>query len=638
MMKHWEITVDADGIVWMGLNTAQASMNKLTAEVLAEFSEQLDKMDQQPPTGLIIQSAKSSGFIAGADIEEFKQLDSPEQANALIARGWNLFNRLASVSYPTLALIRGVCLGGGLELSLACRYRIAVDEPSTRLGLPEVLLGIVPGWGGMLRLPRVIGPQAALDMMLTAKSLDARRAKRAGLVDLAVAPRVMRESAVGLIRSGRPPRRISGIAAVMNHPIIRPVIAMMARKQVQKKARREHYPAPYAIIDIWQKADGDALKIPALMQDIVGSPTTQNLVRVFFLQERLKSLGKESSFNARHVHVIGAGVMGGDIAAWCALRGLTATLQDQSAERIAPAIGRAEALFKKRIRDPLARRAASDRLIADPQGHGIRHADVVIEVIFENLAAKHALLKSIEPQLKPNAILATNTSSLRIEDLRTVLADPSRLIGIHFFNPVPMMPLVEIIAASGTRSEAIADALAFVRRIDKLPLPVKSAPGFLVNAVLAPYMLAAMRSVDAGLSAATIDAAMRKFGMPMGPIELADTVGLDIALAAGQQLSDQTTPPQCLMKRVEEGHLGKKTGRGFYEWSNGKITSHAAASAIPEGLAEQLIMPLVSRTQSLVKEGVVTDSDLADAGVIFGTGFAPFRGGPLKWLSERKMP
>ena len=282
----------------------------------------------------------------------------------------------------------------------------------------------------MLRLPRVIGPQAALDMMLTAKSLDARRAKRAGLVDLAVAPRVMRESAVGLIRSGRPPRRISGIAAVMNHPIIRPVIAMMARKQVQKKARREHYPAPYAIIDIWQKADGDALKIPALMQDIVGSPTTQNLVRVFFLQERLKSLGKESSLNARHVHVIGAGVMGGDIAAWCALRGLTATLQDQSAERIAPAIGRAEALFKKRIRDPLARRAASDRLIADPQGHGIRHADVVIEAIFENLAAKHALLKSIEPQLKPNAILATNTSSLRIEDLRTVLADPSRLIGI----------------------------------------------------------------------------------------------------------------------------------------------------------------------------------------------------------------
>ena len=637
-MKHWEITVDADGIVWMGLNTAQASMNKLTAEVLAEFSEQLDKMDQQPPTGLIIQSAKSSGFIAGADIEEFKQLDSPEQANALIARGWNLFNRLASVPYPTLALIRGVCLGGGLELSLACRYRIAVDEPSTRLGVPEVLLGIVPGWGGMLRLPRVIGPQAALDMMLTAKSLDARRAKRAGLVDLAVAPRVMRESAVGLIRSGRPPRRISGIAAVMNHPVIRPIIAMMARKQVQKKARREHYPAPYAIIDIWQKADGDALKIPALMQGIVGSPTTQNLVRVFFLQERLKSLGKESSFNARRVHIIGAGVMGGDIAAWCALRGLTATLQDQSAERIAPAIGRAEALFKKRIRDPLARRAASDRLIPDPQGHGIRHADVVIEAIFENLAAKHALLKSIEPQLKPNAILATNTSSLRIEDLRTVLADPSRLIGIHFFNPVPMMPLVEIIAASGTRPEAIADALAFVRRIDKLPLPVKSAPGFLVNAVLAPYMLAAMRAVDAGQSAATIDAAMRKFGMPMGPIELADTVGLDIALAAGQQLSDQTTPPQCLMKRVEEGHLGKKTGRGFYEWSNGKIASHAAASAIPEELAEQLIMPLVSRTQSLVAEGVVADSDLADAGVIFGTGFAPFRGGPLKWLSERKMP
>jgi 3-hydroxyacyl-CoA dehydrogenase/enoyl-CoA hydratase/3-hydroxybutyryl-CoA epimerase len=636
-MRHWNLTRDAHGIAWMRLDTAGASMNKLNAEVLAEFSAQLDEFDLKPPAGMIIQSAKDSGFIAGADVEEFKVLDKPQQAQEIIARGWHLFNRLAAVPYPTLSLIRGICLGGGLEISLACRYRIAVDEPATRLGLPEVLLGIVPGWGGMMRLPRLIGPQAALDMMLTGKTLDARRAKRVGLVDLAVPARLMERSAAELIRSGRPPHRPSGLPALMNHPLMRPIIAAMAKKQVAKKARPEHYPAPYAIIDLWQKADGDPLKMPQLMQTIIGSPTTKNLLRVFFLQERLKSLGKESSFKAKHLHVIGAGTMGGDIAAWGALRGLTVTLQDQDISRIAPAMGRAGALFKKRLRDPLLRRAAMDRLIPDTIGEGIQHADVVIEAIFENLQAKHALLQQIEPRLKPGAILATNTSSLRIEDLRAALADPSRLVGIHFFNPVAMMPLVEVIAAAGTQPQAAADAAAFVRSIDKLPLPVKSAPGFLVNAVLAPYMLGAMRKLDEGVASSVIDAAMRRFGMPMGPIELADTVGLDIALAAGRQLSDVASPPTCLMERVEQGHLGKKSGRGFYEWSKGAIANRSDVAAIPEGLAESLIAPLVDRTEALVQEGVIADADLADAGVIFSTGFAPFRGGPLNWNKTRSI-
>ena len=636
-MRHWSLTTDAHGIAWMRLDTAGASMNKLSAEVLAEFSAQLDEFDRKPPAGMIIQSAKDSGFIAGADVEEFKALDQPQQAQEIIARGWHLFNRLAAVPYPTLSLIRGICLGGGLEISLACRYRIAVDEPATRLGLPEVLLGIVPGWGGMMRLPRLIGPQAALDMMLTGKTLDARRAKRVGLVDLAVPARLMERSAAELIRSGRPPHRPSGLPALMNHPLMRPIIAAMAKKQVAKKARPEHYPAPYAIIDLWQKTDGDPLKMPQLMQAIIGSPTTKNLLRVFFLQERLKSLGKESSFKAKHLHVIGAGTMGGDIAAWGALRGLTVTLQDQDIRRIAPAMGRTGALFKKRLRDPLLRRAAMDRLIPDTAGEGIQHADVVIEAIFEDLQAKHALFQQIEPRLKPGAILATNTSSLRIEDLRTVLADPSRLVGIHFFNPVAMMPLVEVIAATGTQPQAAADAAAFVRSIDKLPLPVKSAPGFLVNAVLAPYMLGAMRKLDEGVAPSVIDAAMRRFGMPMGPIELADTVGLDIALAAGRQLSDVASPPKCLMERVEQGHLGKKSGHGFYAWSKGAIANRSDVAAIPEGLAESLIAPLVDRTEALVQAGVIADADLADAGVIFSTGFAPFRGGPLNWNKTRSL-
>ncbi len=636
-MKHWHPITDQDGIVWLGLKTANPGLNTLSKEVLEEFTSLLDGFDQTPPRGLIIHSEKESGFVAGADIEEFTTLDTAEKATELVARGWHLMNRLAAVRYPTLALIRGVCLGGGLELSLACRYRIAVDTPATRLGLPEVLLGIVPGWGGMHRLPKVVGPQAALDMMLTAKSVDARRAKRMGLVDMAVPPRLMNRSARMMVMSGRPPKRASGLAALLNHPFARPLIAAMARRQVAKRASRQHYPAPYAIIDLWQKTDGDPLRAPALLDQIVRSPTARNLVRVFFLQERLKGFGKTSDSKIAHVHVIGSGVMGGDIAAWCALRGMRVTLQDQTMDRIKPALSRANALFQKRVRDALKRRDVTDRLIPDPQGFGVNHADLVIEAIFEDLDAKHALLRSLEPRLKPGAILATNTSSLRIEDLRTVLQDPSRLVGIHFFNPVAQMPLVEVINADGTAPQAVAAAMAFVRAIDKLPLPVKSAPGFLVNAVLAPYMLAAMRAVDEGRSPVEIDAAMRDFGMPLGPLELVDTVGLDIAMAAGKALAaDGTSPPRCLISKVEQGHLGKKTGQGFYRWENGRITTPITAAPGPAGLTDKLLTPLVQQTQRLVENGVVADADLADAGVIFGTGFAPFRGGPLHWQSMTK--
>lgn len=638
-MKHWRLNKDSEGIVWLGLDTANSAMNKLSKEVLQELGLALDQLEFEKPAGLVIYSEKDSGFAAGADIEEFTQLDSQEKAIELVKRGWDLFNRLAGVSYPTLSLIKGVCLGGGLELSLACRYRIAVDTPSTKLGLPEVLLGIVPGWGGMMRLPKLIGPQSALDMMLTAKSLDAKRAKRAGLVDLCVPQRLAKQSAARLVLSKKPARKATGLSGFMNSSLAKPVIAHMAKKQVAQKARPEHYPAPYALIDIWQKHDGNALRDPKLLGNIVNSPTARNLVRVFFLQERLKAFGKEAAFEAKRVHVIGAGVMGGDIAAWCALRGMTVTLQDQTIERILPAISRAQKLFQKRIRDPLSLRSTLDRLIPDPEGHGAAHADVVIEAIFENLEAKHSLLRALEPKLKPNAVLATNTSSLRIEDIASVLAKPNRLVGIHFFNPVAQMPLVEVIRGQTSSEEEVSKALAFVRSIDKLPLPVKSAPGFLVNAVLAPYMLAAMRAVDRGIAPQVIDETMRKFGMPMGPIELIDIVGLDIAMAAGQQMSSGEEPPKCLQKLVEQKHLGKKTGQGFYKWQDGKAQNTGAGSAQKgnnEAFVHELISPLVSRAEQLVADGVVADADLADAGIIFGTGFAPFRGGPLYWDRERK--
>jgi 3-hydroxyacyl-CoA dehydrogenase/enoyl-CoA hydratase/3-hydroxybutyryl-CoA epimerase len=498
------------------------------------------------------------------------------------------------------------------------------------MGLPEVMLGIVPGWGGMLRLPQRIGPQAALDMMLTGKSIDARKARRLGLADDCVPPRVMDSAAALLVLANQPRRRLPLLQRLLNGPL-KGVVARGATKQVARRARREHYPAPYAIIDIWAHHDGNALAAPGLIDSIVRSPTARNLVRVFFLQERLKGFGKAGSFQARRVHVVGAGVMGGDIAAWCALRGLTVTLQDQGMERIAPALQRAYASWSQRIRDKRELRNVMDRLIPDPEGHGARQADVVIEAIFENLEAKHALLRKLETMIRPDAVLATNTSSLRIEDLQTVLARPERLIGIHFFNPVAKMPLVEVVAAEGADPEMVKRGTAFVKQIDRLPLPVKSAPGFLVNAVLGPYMLEAMRAVDEGIAPETVDEAMLAFGMPMGPIELIDMVGLDVAMAAGKSLAGSTAAaPKCLLERFHAGHLGKKSGRGFYDYSAGR-PAKGPPGTVPAGLAARLVKPLLDRSEQLVADGVVADADLADAGVIFGTGFAPFTGGPINY-------
>ncbi len=626
-LHHWRLTRDAQGIAVATLDRAGEATNALSAALMAELAQILDSLDRAPPAGLIFRSGKEAGFIAGADIGEFSQLDTAEKGRQLVARGWNLFNRLAAVPYPTLALVRGHCLGGGLELALACRYLLAVDEAGTKMGLPEVMLGIFPGWGGMLRLPQRVGPAAALDLMLTGKTIDAKRAKKMGLADDCVPPRVMEMAARQLLLSGQPRRPLPFMQRLLNGPL-KLVVANGARQQVAKKARPEHYPAPYAIIDLWARHDGNALAAPEVIDRIITSPTARNLLRVYHLQERLKGFGKASDFTAKRVHVIGAGVMGGDIAAWCALRGMTVTLQDQTLERIAPALKRAHALFTKRLREPLKIRDAFDRLIPDPNGDGVAHADVVIEAIFENVEAKHALFKALEAKLKPGAVLATNTSSLKLEDLRTVLAKPERLVGIHFFNPVAMMPLVEVVEAEGADPAAVQAACAFVKQIDKLPLPVKSAPGFLVNAVLAPYMLAAMRAVDEGVSPETVDEAMLAFGMPMGPIELVDTVGLDIAMAAGQQLAGGAEAPRCLIDRVEKKELGKKSGQGFYDWSSGKAAK-AAAGSVPAGLAEKLVTPLIDRVEKLVADGVVADSELADAGVIFGTGFAPFTGGPI---------
>ena len=636
--RHWRINQDADGLLWVTLDKEGASTNSLSTEVLEEFNHILDEVARRSPKAMVLRSGKPSGFIAGADVHEFLAIRHPEDAKRMIRRGWDPFEKLERLPFPTVAWIDGFCMGGGLELALACRYRVAVDEPRTRIALPEVMLGIWPMMGGVKRLPRVVAPPQALDMMLTGRAVDARRARRMGLVDAAVPARVA-ENAARLTALRPPPRRkLPLFPSLLNMPALRRWVANAARRQVRKRVRPEHYPAPFAILDAWEKYDGDPFRIPdrdpASVASLIQGDTARNLIRLFLLQERLKSLGKQLEFEARRVHVVGAGVMGGDIAAVCALRGLRVTLQDQSAKRLEPAMKRAAQLFERRLHDRLRVRDALDRLTPDINGDGVRHADVVIEAIFENLEAKRALFRDIEAKVRPDAILATNTSSLRLSHIAAALKTPSRLVGVHFFNPVPNMQLVEVVSTPDTDTEVAARAAAFVRAIDKLPLPVKDSPGFLVNRVLGPYLQQALRLLDEGEAPESLDASMEAFGMPMGPVELADVVGLDICLAVGKELTGASEPPRKLQQLVQEGKLGKKSGRGFYAWIGGKPQKGPRVQARRD-LEAKLLAPYLAEAQKALAEGIVPDADLVDAGLVFGTGFAPFRGGPLNYLKSR---
>src|SRR5882672_10379339 len=638
LTKHWNWETDRDGLAWLTFDKQGESANTFSREALEQLRAALDEIRLADPKGLVIRSAKE-GFIAGADVEEFTRFKSPAEAMSFVRLGWDVFQALHALPFPTTAMVNGFCMGGGVELALACRYRVALDDPKTRFALPEVMLGIMPAWHGVQWLPKLVGPAAAFDMLLTGKSVDARRAKRIGLADQAVPLRIL-ENTARMVTLEAPPRRKPGLLNRLMAGPLKGLVVSQARKQVAKKARREHYPAPYAILELWRKYDGNPFAASsdpsASVESLFAHPTTANLIRIFFLQERMKELGKGADFKPRHVHIVGAGVMGGDIAASCAMRGLTVTLQDTAPDRLAPAVKRAAQLYKRRLRDPRRVRDALDRLIPDVGGQGARQADVIIEAIFENLQAKRELFARLEAIAKPGAILATNTSSLKLADIATALKDPTRLVGIHFFNPVPLLQLVEVVHGTQTRPEIAKNAAAFVRQIDKLPLPVKDSPGFLVNRVLGPYMQNAFRLIDEGMKPETIDAAMEEFGMPMGPAELADTVGLDICLHAGKALAkDATSIPRVLTANVEAGRLGKKTGQGIYRWVDGRAQKGAPDPYGPD-LVEKLISPYLAEAQRVLEEGIVAEADLVDAGLIFGTGFAPFRGGPLHYLEHGK--
>ena len=639
---NWSLEVDADRVAWLTCDTPGSSTNVLSAAVLRDLSLQLEDIASQRPAGVVIGSAKQSGFIAGADIKEFLKIGSPEEGYALVRAGQSVLQRLADLPCPSVAALHGFALGGGLELALACRYRVAADDASLALGLPEVLLGIHPGFGGTVRSVQLIGVRPALDLMLKGKPYRGPRALRAGLIDELVAPASLRERAKARVLAAAPKATAPFVDKLLNLSTVRPFIARQTAATLRRSVRREHYPAPYAIVDLWrrhgaagaQSYEAEARSIAELMC----TPTSRNLVRVFLLQDRLKGLGGKSAAEFRHVHVVGAGIMGGDIAAWSAFRGMTVTLQDRSAELIQPALERAKAFFDRRLKEPQAAAAAFARMRMDVNGDGAAQADVVIEAIYENVDAKRALYAQLEPMLKPDAVLATNTSSIKIETLAEKLRDPSRLVGIHFFNPVAQLQLVEIVQGAGTQGKAVQSALRFTRKLDKLPLPCKSAPGFVVNRILTPYVNEALFALESGIPAAVIDRAAKDFGMPMGPIELTDVVGLDVSLHVGRVLAEafHRSVPDILVKLVEQKKLGRKSGEGFYVWRDGKpVRSESTQYPVPSDLQDRLVLPMLNEAVACLREGIVEDRDLLDAGAIFATGFAPFRGGPLQYARSR---
>jgi 3-hydroxyacyl-CoA dehydrogenase/enoyl-CoA hydratase/3-hydroxybutyryl-CoA epimerase len=642
--RNFKLTRDADGLAWLLFDREGASANTLSADMIEELDKILTELESTRPAGLVIRSAKTSGFIAGADVNEFRGATDARAVETVIGRAHAVIDRLEALRIPTVSVIHGFCLGGGLEVALACQSRIAIS--GARFGFPEVMLGLHPGLGGTARFTRLVNPMQAMTLMLTGRTIDARKAKALGLVDAVTEERHVRNAVKDAV-FGRLKRARPGILnTILNSTPVRGLLGSRMRSAAGKAAPREHYPAPYALIDLWEKHGGDKAAMLAAEKtsfaNLMVTPAAQNLIRVFFLREQMKKLaGSGNTIN--HVHVIGAGAMGGDIAAWCAHQDMHVTLADVKPEPIAGAMKRASDLFGKIIHKRTEMRDALDRLVPDLDGEGVRNADLIVEAVSEKLELKQKVYAGLEPNMKPGAILATNTSSIPLQDLRATLHKPERLVGLHFFNPVSRLQLVEVVNHDGTDPQILKAALAFVGAIDRLPLPVKSSPGFLVNRALTPYMLEAMMMLDEKIDKRTIDAAAEKFGMPMGPIELADQVGLDICLAVGDMLrtkfGDSLPPtPAWLRDKVAAGELGRKTGKGFYSWKGGKADKGSALSSSSEPTTEmidRLVLPMSNVCVACLREGIVDNADMIDGAMIFGTGYAPFRGGPLNYARSR---
>jgi 3-hydroxyacyl-CoA dehydrogenase/enoyl-CoA hydratase/3-hydroxybutyryl-CoA epimerase len=670
------------GIAVLLLDHPPGRVNLLTSAVLAELARHIAALGTEPGLrGLVLGSGKPGHFLAGADVQEIRAVRDANEGQDKASQGQILFQRIAELPIATCAAIDGACLGGGLELALACRYRMASDSPRTSLGLPEVRLGILPAFGGTTRLPRLLGLAPALDLLLTGRSIDARRARRLGLVDDVLPKenfrtRVVRQFAEWAKReeearaAGRTldAARVSGRgvpsgvqrALTERLPPVRNAIFSEAEKRVRAETKG-HYPAPLRILDVVRRslgrtvAEGLAVEAQAA-GELLASPVTRNLTGLFFLVEGAKKEpATPRALEVRAAGVLGAGVMGGGIAALLARHGTRVRLKDVDHAAVGRGLATAHALYQREVsRGRIPARELRDRMTrisgtVDYSGFG--RLDLVVEAVVENLEVKRGVLAEVERLVPPDAVLATNTSSLRIEALAEGLVRPQALVGMHFFNPVHRMPLVEVVVGKDTGEAARDTAVAYARALGKTPVVVRSSPGFLVNRILMPYLMEALHLFERGVPVEPLDKALEDFGMPLGPLALVDEVGLDVAHRVSEVLAeafpDRGRPPRVLRPMLDAGRLGRKNGFGFYRYTDGVrrpdpavsslVTrpSRATAQAGPEAWALRLVLAMVNEAARCLEEGVVGSPQEVDLAMVLGTGFPGFRGGLLRYADER---
>jgi 3-hydroxyacyl-CoA dehydrogenase/enoyl-CoA hydratase/3-hydroxybutyryl-CoA epimerase len=669
-MSAFQVDIN-DGIAVVTFDLPNQPVNVLNREARSEFEMLFSELKADEwVRALVLRSGKPANFIAGADIEEFASIQTQEAAEALSRDGQEMINRVASSPKPIIVAIHGTCLGGGLELALACHYRIATDDPKTQLGLPEVQLGLIPGAGGCQRLPRLIGARAALDMILTGRSVSASKARRLGIVDEVTQPAIINAIAIQaarrLIDRGVQRRRRSGGAMgwlLDGNPLGRRIVYAGARRQVEKKSRGQ-YPAPLAAIDAVRTGlergmtTGFSVEHTQFGELAVGD-VSRKLVQIFFAATALKKdegvpPGSATPRPIGLLGVIGSGFMGAAIAGTAVTKaGIEVRLKDTELARVAGGLRAARAMLDKRLKRRRITKFEHARLEALLSGtatlDGFRQADLVIEAVFEDLDVKRKVLAEVETTVSGDAIFATNTSTIPISDIAAESNHPERVLGMHFFSPVEKMPLLEVIPGEGTSSEAVVTAVAFGKQMGKTVIVVRDRPGFWVNRILAPYLNEAGHLLAEGTPIDAIDRAMTRFGFPVGPLALLDEVGLDVAQKGGQVMyqafSERLRPADVIGKLVADKRQGRKNGRGFYTYRKGHkqdpdqsvyalLGVRAADAVSPETIEQRLVYCLLNEAAMACAEGAVRSARDGDIGAIFGIGFPPFRGGPLRMIDD----
>ena len=637
-LMHWLANIDEDGIAWLYLQTVGKSVNVLNNAVMTELECLLDRLENNKDLrGVALLSGKKGGFVYGADIHEFETLKTASEVANHMLYVHGLFNRIEALPVPSCVGVDGIAVGGGLEIALTFDRLFITSSSKTKLGFPEVNLGIMPGYGGSGRAYGRIGTKAVLDMMVSGRPIGSIDAIKTGLADELVdkpddLEKSMREWIIGC--NGEKP-----IFTELETEADATAIAA-AKDKYLKRLRSDHTPAPAAIIEHVENFGHDKSAMSAseidVFPNLMVSSASKNLRRVFYLTDAVRKSARGES-GIKRMHVVGAGVMGGDIAAIGAMAGLDVTLTDMNDAAIVGAIARAKKLFERRLKSDEKVALALARLRTDLDGNGATDADLIIEAVAEKLEVKQAVFKNLEAVSKASAILATNTSAIPLEDIATALNGPERLIGLHFFNPVPVLPLVEVIWSKYSDPKIVSRGMQFAGQIGKMPVRCKSAPGFLVNRALLPYIFKAIEAVAGGEKADHIDEALVDFGMPMGPIELADQIGLDVCLDVGIVLGMPPATKALLDEKCRTGTIGRKSGSGFYEWDgNRAIRAHQSKDPrVMAAIAKNMLAPMIEECRQAVDENVVDTADSADAGMIFGIGFPGFRGGPLNWSKEQ---